>query len=112
MIQPEAKLLEAFPPAGPSLWTQETFFPKARGPGSRTKSVPLQPYIGAPAGRPRGCGARYPRENQSIRAGKRPTLWIPGALGAGAGWYLGTRRWGKEGRNQERGNSQKEKPLK
>lgn len=42
MIQPEAKSLEACPLTGPSLWTQETFFPKARGPGSRTKSVPVQ----------------------------------------------------------------------
>lgn len=104
MIQPEAKLLEAFPHAGPSLWTQETFFPKARGPGSRTKSVPLQPYIGAPAGRPRGCGARYPRERTRASGPERGQLCgSQGPLGQEQAGIWGQGGGGKKGETRREG---------
>lgn len=43
------------------------------------------------------------RENESSRAGKRPAVWIRGALGGGAGWHLGTRQWRGGWRGARRG---------
>lgn len=102
MIQPEAKPLEAFPPAGPSLWTQENFS-KARGPGSRTKSVPIQPNTGALAGRPRACGAWCPRER--TRASRPARGQLRGSQGPLGKEQVGI--WG-QGSEGEKGEAKRE----